>query len=241
MTPTSPPPPPPTHKHTHTHTSQGSVFGVLWHLYRGGQHGRRASERKREREREKGVTMATEAPKFGSAAPASPPDVGWIKTIRCQNCDMLTCWLVDLESLFGHIWTVWIQMFKCRQNCESEELFFFFKRDLIVCLLTYEEVKSVPTPRVSASNRPLRNVQCCRSRPQRSWFWEVPPPEHGCKIMLPILNSDPPDVPLTIWGKFLQWKHQLFSYELMQIFQSEDFNSLNLLLSNYLKLENCFK
>ena len=40
--------------------------------------GGRARERGREgeREREKGVTMATEAPKFGSAAPASPPDVG---------------------------------------------------------------------------------------------------------------------------------------------------------------------
>lgn len=106
--------------HTHTHTDtvqvQWSVFGVLWHLYGGGE-----TWQEGEREREKGVTMATEAPKFCNAASTSPPDVGWIKTIRCQNYDHwhvgYLSWRVCSDTS-GH---VWMQMFKWGSSLHQKQ------------------------------------------------------------------------------------------------------------------------
>lgn len=73
----------PPHTHTQTQFRFNDLSLVFYDICTGG--GDMAGGR--EREREKGVTMATEAPKFCNAASSSPPDVGWIKTIRCQNYD----------------------------------------------------------------------------------------------------------------------------------------------------------
>lgn len=72
----------PPHTHTQTQFRFNDLSLVFYDICTGGE-----TWQEGEREREKGVTMATEAPKFCNAASTSPPDVGWIKTIRCQNYD----------------------------------------------------------------------------------------------------------------------------------------------------------
>lgn len=62
----------PPHTHTQTQFRFNDLSLVFYDICTGG--GDMAGGR--EREREKGVTMATEAPKFCNAASSSPPDVG---------------------------------------------------------------------------------------------------------------------------------------------------------------------
>lgn len=90
--------------HTHTHTDtvqvQWSVFGVLWHLYGGGRHGRRARERER-----KGGYHGNWSSKILQRCIDFTAWCGMNKNHPVSELRSLTCWLFILESLFRHIWT----------------------------------------------------------------------------------------------------------------------------------------